>query len=125
MPVADSTIVDHMTTFEDGAATDDPFGPSAVAIARGRASIDVVVDMEPANAGDTTEVTDEDVAANFDNITQLAHLALALDNHPPAEASDHDAAPEDMTGVVDLGWGIVLPELSVQDFEEILSFPEL
>jgi hypothetical protein len=30
MPVADSTIVDHMTTFEDGTAADDPPGPSTV-----------------------------------------------------------------------------------------------
>ena len=124
MPVADSTIVDHMTTFEDGVATDDLPGPSAVAVAWGRASIDAVVDMEPANAGDTTEVTDEEVAANFDTSTQLPHLASALDNHPPVEAfmpADHD----DMTGVVDLGWGVVLPKLSVQDFKEILSFPKL
>jgi hypothetical protein len=57
--------------------------------------------------------------ANFvDIITHLPHLASALENHPPMEEmpadlpADHDAAAED-TGGVDLGWGMVLPELSI------------
>jgi hypothetical protein len=111
MPVADSAVADHATTFEDGAAvTDDrPEYPPGL----GRAPVDAVV-SEPADhdAGDAPGVT-----------------ALALDDHLAEEAlpGNHDAAAtEEMIRVVDFGWGIVLPEPSdFQYFKEILSLPQL
>ena len=125
MPVADSAdVADHVTTYEDGAAVSDDLPGCLPGL--GRASVDAVV-SEPADhdAGDAPEVTDEEVDGPHDQ----QHLALALDDHPAVEAlpGNHDAgAAEEMTRVVDFGWGIVLPEPSdFQYFKVILSLPKL
>lgn len=115
MPVGFSTYIGHATG-AGGATAESIVGRPAVAV--DSVLLMNVANWEPNTAGDTTEVTDPEEAPADDSAESAAE-AVTADLLPDVIVSDEE------TGEVDFGWGIVVGELSPEDFNEISSFPEL